>query len=92
MSDDHRTGRRRVDVTLGLHLDGDDVEIATEAITNAIKKTLEGITIRGGLRKPFVIDHVDDPIHVHSMRQGPLVPTDDREVDLDFSHPDDPNR
>lgn len=92
MSDDPRTGRRRVDVTLGLHLDGDDVEVDTEAILAGLKATLEGMGVAVAGAEPFIIDHVDQPLHYHSMKNGPAPrSTFGDEVDLDFSHPDDPN-
>lgn len=70
--DDTRTGRRRVDLTVGIHLDGNDVEVDTGAIILALEELLEGATVyAGAARSPFVVDHVDDPIHVHSARSGP---------------------
>jgi hypothetical protein len=69
--EDPRIGRRRVDVTLCLHLDGDDVSVDTGAIVAGVEEALCAMTIYAGpMRMPFVIDHVDDPLHVHSLELG----------------------
>lgn len=92
MSDDLRTGRRRVDVTLGLHLDGDDTEVTTEVIIAGLISALEGMGIVVAGAESFTIDHVDQPLHYHSMKRGPVSqPASSSEADLDFSHPYDPN-
>lgn len=74
--EDHREGRRRVDVTLGLHLDSDDVDSTTEEVVAGLRAHLEGASFVSGTQgvlradQVFVIDHVDEPVHVHSIKFG----------------------
>lgn len=71
VDEDTRTGNCRVDLTLGLHLDGDDTRIDVGAVERAVEELLEGATVYVGPRRSaFVIDHVDDPIHTNIVKYG----------------------
>jgi hypothetical protein len=71
MSEDLRTGRRRVDLTVALHLDGDDVAVDTGAVVVAVEEALSGLSVFAGPRRSaFVVDSVDEPLHVNSVAFG----------------------
>lgn len=60
---------RRVDVTLGIHLSGTDTRSDTDAIVDALRSRIGGLSVRTRYGVMAVYE-VDDPIHVHNVRQG----------------------
>lgn len=74
-SEDFREGPRKVDVTIGLHLDSEDTTTTTDKVVDVLRETLEGMSFyvgRGANRRSFVIDSTDEPIHVHSVTIHPV--------------------
>lgn len=63
---DLREGPRTVDLTIGIHLDSDDTATPASAIASELIAWLAGQSFRYPGGGTFVIDHVDEPIHLHS--------------------------
>lgn len=63
----NRKPPRRLDVTIGLHIDSEDTETETEMAIDALRAMLEGHEFSAGPTQHFRIVQTDQPIHVHSV-------------------------
>lgn len=67
-------GDRRIDLTLGIHLEGTDTQSDTDKIVNTLRERIGDIVIHMGIghgkRGYIKVMSTDDPIHLHNVQQG----------------------
>lgn len=65
---------RRVDVTLGIHLEGTDTRSSTDDIVKELRERLEQIVVHVPRARGYVkVMSTDDPVYVHNAQQGKRV-------------------